>query len=200
MRPIVQQNFFQWSRKFEGYVQHMYLDVKGLVTTGVGNLIDPVSAALSLPWRYTTGILADRSAILAEWSRIKSHTELAKQGFRAAGKIATLHLDADAIESLVKQKANSFWDWMRTHYFPDCDSWPACAQLATLSMAWALGPGFPVTFKNYAAAAKRQDWKACAAACGIKTAGNPGIVPRNAANVALLLKASTQTPDQYGDL
>jgi len=33
----------------------MYVDVKGLVTTGIGNLIDLLSAALELPFHHNDG-------------------------------------------------------------------------------------------------------------------------------------------------
>jgi GH24 family phage-related lysozyme (muramidase) len=36
----------------EGNVAHMYLDTKGLVTIGIGNLIDPISLALTLPFQF----------------------------------------------------------------------------------------------------------------------------------------------------
>lgn len=200
MRSVISDRFFSWSQRFEGYVAWMYLDVKGLVTTGVGNLIDPVGAALVLPWKRADGSLATQGEIASEWRTIKTHTELAKLGHVVAKRYCKLHLEHDDVEKLVQQKLAANWDWMRKHYFPACDEWPATAQLATSSMAWALGAGFPVTFKNYAAAAKKRDWAGCAAACKISTKNNAGVAPRNEANKALLLKAATQTPEQFDEL
>ena len=42
MRPIVAARFLDFTRPLEGLVEHMYVDVKGLVTIGFGNLIDPI--------------------------------------------------------------------------------------------------------------------------------------------------------------
>ena len=49
MRESVRRGFIGFSAPFEGRLHYMYLDVKGLVTTGVGNLIDSVGAAQALP-------------------------------------------------------------------------------------------------------------------------------------------------------
>lgn len=38
--------------KHEGNIGHMYLDTKGLVTIGIGNLIDPLSLATPLPFQF----------------------------------------------------------------------------------------------------------------------------------------------------
>ena len=57
----------------------MYLDVKGLVTVGVGNLMDPVSVAQTLPFRFKNkpGISAPGSPatpdqIAQEWQRSRA--------------------------------------------------------------------------------------------------------------------------------
>lgn len=50
MYQSVRDYFNTFQTKFEGYLPFMYLDVKNLVTTGMGNLIDPIGAASSLPW------------------------------------------------------------------------------------------------------------------------------------------------------
>src|SRR4029453_7562541 len=46
----IRDGFLAFSRPLEGRVPWMYLDIKGLVTTGVGNLIDPVGLASKLPF------------------------------------------------------------------------------------------------------------------------------------------------------
>src|SRR5580704_1499007 len=50
MYSSVRDIFPNFSKQFEGRVGWMYLDVKGLVTIGVGNLIDPLPAAVGLPF------------------------------------------------------------------------------------------------------------------------------------------------------
>ena len=69
-------NFFNTaSPSLEGRLEFMYLDVKGLVTIGVGNLIDSIADAQRLPWRNKTtsrgtGPLApERLAQNGPWSK-----------------------------------------------------------------------------------------------------------------------------------
>ena len=50
MHPSVKSVFPSFSTKLEGRVPWMYCDVLGLVTIGIGNLIDPEEAALHLPF------------------------------------------------------------------------------------------------------------------------------------------------------
>jgi hypothetical protein len=47
--------------------------------------------------------------------------------------------------------------------FASFDSWPANAQLATLSMCWTLGPTFK--FPNFQRHAAQQNWPGCAEEC-----------------------------------
>lgn len=201
MRSVITpQYFYVWSKQFEGEVPHIYLDVKGLATIGIGNLIDPFGAAQTLPFVRADGSPASAAEIEAEWLLIKSHTELARQGYRAAGKLCRLHLEPEAIAILVQSKNNANWAWMRDHYFPGIEAWPACAQLGACSMAWAIGAGWPAIFKRLAAACKAQDWATASKQCSISTKGNPGVAPRNAAVIALFAKAAAQSPEEYDSL
>ena len=51
MRAAVRTSFRAFNAKYEGTVNFMYVDVKNLVTIGVGNLIDPISLAVNLPFK-----------------------------------------------------------------------------------------------------------------------------------------------------
>ncbi|HVG20553.1 MAG TPA: hypothetical protein VNI02_16000, partial [Blastocatellia bacterium] len=108
MHPSVKNQFRAFNEPFEGVVEYMYLDIKGLVTVGVGNLIDPVSAALGLPFRYknrpdikNAGQLASRDDIEAEWKLLKGKPELAQKGHRACAPLTRLELDDAAIDTLI---------------------------------------------------------------------------------------------------
>jgi len=81
----------------------MYLDIKGLITCGVGNLIDPVSEALKLPWKkQTTGGLATEAEVRAAWTALKHRPDLAKRNVTHALVLTGLVLaDAD-VDALVR--------------------------------------------------------------------------------------------------
>jgi GH24 family phage-related lysozyme (muramidase) len=198
MLPAVQSNFPAFSAKFEGRVPYMYLDIRGLVTVGVGNLVDPVASAQALPFRFKNkpGIKAPGSPatpdqIAAEWQTLKNDTSLPTSGFKACEPITQLELSDDAIDSLILQRLADNEGFMkRQPWFQNFDSWPADAQLGLLSMAWAMGPVGPGSFPNFRAACQRLDFNAAAAQCRMNEAGNPGLIPRNNANVTLFSNAA----------
>jgi GH24 family phage-related lysozyme (muramidase) len=200
MRAVVIEHFAKWSQRFEGRIPHMYQDRKGLVTIAVGNLIDPVQQAVRLPFRRHDCSLALMSEIQAEWTVIKSNSKLAKAGHAAAAKLCKLHIDDTAIDDLVVRKLQENWAWMRARYWSGCDEWPACAQLAVSSMAWAVGAGFPSIFKTFQSLAKKHDWTGCAVQSHIKAPGDKSIERRNEANRQLLMRAAEQTPEEYNQI
>ena len=57
-------------------------------------------------------------------------------------------------------------------------------------MAWAMGPAGPGAFPTFRAACQKLDFKTAAAECKMNEAGNPGLVPRNQANVTLFSNAA----------
>jgi hypothetical protein len=137
----------------------MYADIKNLVTTGIGNLIDPIEGALRLPWKHSdtsesaaspNSSLASQSEIRDAWNKVKSHPEMNKGGGRAYHSLTSLRLSKEDIRNLVASKVESNERILRQR-FPGFDSWPADAQLGLLSMAWAAGPVFK--FPKFIAAA-----------------------------------------------
>lgn len=196
MKPSVEAVFPTFTAKFEGRIPYMYLDVLGLVTIGLGCLIDPESLARGLPFvGRRTGKRVPPEVISVEWHNIKAATHLAKQGHSAASRIATLCLEESAIDDLARARLRSTEDFLK-RTLTNFESWPADAQLATLSMAWAMGAGFAKKFPGWTKAALAQDWATCAKQCLMRTTGNPGLVPRNKANVAhFTAAAKTLTPE-----
>src|SRR3954454_7750714 len=190
MRDSVKKSFNSFTTKFEGRVPWMYLDIKGLVTVAVGNLIDPVDAALGLPFVHkTTKAAATRDEVRAEWSMLKGREDLAKKGHKACEAITDLRMTEQGMDDLVLAKLTSNESVLKKS-FSDWDAWPADAQLGVLSMAWALGPGFPAPWTKFTVAAHPQDWAAAAANCKINETGNPGVKPRNEADVVLFTNAA----------
>ena len=199
MFPAVQSGFPTFSTKFEGRVPFMYLDVLGLVTVGVGNLVDPVLAAQALPFRFKNrpgiaapGSTATADQIAAEWQALKNDPSLKTRGYKACEPITQLELSDDAIDSLIIDRLTKNESFLkRQRWFQDFDTWPADAQLGLLSMAWAMGPAGPGTFPSFRVACQRLDFNTAAAQCKMNEAGNPGVVPRNQANFTLFSNAAT---------
>jgi hypothetical protein len=176
----------------------MYLDIKGLVTCGVGNLIDTPSEAAKLPWKWDRdGTRASDAEIRTAWHNLKLRQDLARRHVSHARALTGLHLDDADIDALVASKLESN-DAFIAKWFPGWADIPADAQLAVLSMAWAVGPAFNQKFPKFTNAALSGNWEAAREHCTIREEGNPGVVPRNRANrlcfsnAALVLKTGGQ--------
>jgi hypothetical protein len=198
MFPSVQSGFPAFSARFEGRVPFMYLDVKGLVTVGVGNLVDPVVAAQTLPFCFKnrTGITAPGSPatpdqIANEWQTLKNNADLKTAGYKACEPLTQLELSDAAIDSLVLDRLSKNESFLkRQPWFIGYDTWPADAQLGLLSMAWAMGPAGPGGFPNFRTACQRLDFNTAASECKMNEAGNPGVAARNQANFTLFSNAA----------
>lgn len=179
--------FVPFTAPLEGVVPHLYLDVRGLVTVAIGCLVDPLPLALSLPLvTLFDGSPATRTEIEAEWRLIKSHTELAHKGAGAARKLCSLRLTPQGVEQVVGVRLDEMVAAL-VKRFPELPAWPAAAQLATLSMAWACGCAF--RFPKLDAALRLRRFEVAADECKMREEGNPGLAPRNVANRELYLEA-----------
>lgn len=192
MKKAVEQGFAAFTSPLEGLVPFMYCDVRGLVTCAIGNLIDPVGYALHLPWVHEDGTDATATEIEAEWRNIKARQDLRTHGGMAYKAIATLHLTDEGVQDLVKRKLvqNDTHIAARFVYY---EAWPADAQLAVHSIAWAVGPGF--RFPMLEAALRSQNFTMAAIECTINETGNPGLKPRNEANRILFRNAARVQQD-----
>jgi len=198
MFAATQQSFPAFSTKFEGRIPFMYLDIKGLVTVGVGNLVDPVEEAQALPFRFKNrpginarGSPATPDQIAAEWRALKSDLSLAARGYKACEPITQLDLSDEAIDSLILKRLTQNESFLeRQQWFESFGSWPADAQMGLLSMAWAMGPAGPGNFPRFRAACQKLDFRTAAAQCKMNETGNPGLIPRNQANFTLFSNAA----------
>jgi GH24 family phage-related lysozyme (muramidase) len=191
MHKSVLEAWHSFSEPLEGRILHMYLDIKGLVTCGVGNLIDSVREAQKLPWkRQSSGELATSGEVAAAWRRLKDRQDLARRGTVHALALTGLVLSDEDVDALVARKLAEN-DAFITGWFPNFQAIPADAELAIHSMAWAVGPAFNRKFPNFTRVALAEDWRAAALACTIREQGNPGVVPRNKANRICFANAAT---------
>ena len=148
MRSSVIADWVRVNRPLEGVLPFMYTDAENYVTTGMGDLVDPVSLALELPWKNSDGSLADSGTIAAQWQAVKDGGVNSSVN---AGPLSTIRLDDAGIQQVVSRTLATNEKELRD-YFDNWDSMPADAQAAIMSMAWAMGAGFPRTFTQFTAA------------------------------------------------
>lgn len=188
MRAVVRAAFVPFTARLEGAIAWMYLDVKGLVTIADGNLIDPCGYAMLLPFVHPDGSPATPGEIGNAWLAVKGRPELAQLGDRAAERVTTLRLTPEGIAKVVLAKLDEV-DRDLARRFPAYPTWPAAAQLGTLSLAWACGAAFH--FPLLEAALRRLDFHLAAVECAMNTTGNAGLRPRNENDHQLFLEAAT---------
>ena len=147
----------------EGDVRSMYLDARGLVTTGRGNLLPDSASAnniggVSLTWqRLDNGAVASPTEVAAEWTRVGSDETKKRQipnyavigggNFITQAKklgIVTLQLTDASLNSLFKAALAQMEGIVKaTPGMGDFDKipggFPADAELAILAVAWAKG-------------------------------------------------------------
>ena len=199
MKPEVCEAFCDFTDRFEGKLPFMYTDSVGLVTTGRGNLIDggarrnvvndPLGMtgpqpALALPWRYADGSIAPARDIQMAWWAVKNAWPKVQSNH--CGYLTTMRLTDGAIDQLTFSVLSQMWH-EAAERFKAIESWPACAQLGVMSMAWAMGGAFEAGFPKFCAAADAQDWTTCAVECRMTKPPVPEA--RNDANVKLFLGA-----------
>jgi hypothetical protein len=186
MRDSAASFFRQFSAAFEGNLPFMYLDTVGLVTTGIGNLIDPIEKATPLAWRFKTSTetFAGNADKIAEWNLVKADPGgRSQKGGKAFDDVTTLMLNDDDLNALFdKTQADFERELQKTPEFSGFPDWPADAQLGIMSMAWAMGPAFGAKFPSFRTACSNLDFFSAAKESKMKEVGNAGLVPRNRAD------------------
>jgi len=148
MYQAVSDHWIHVNAPLEGVLPFMYLDSKGYVTTGMGNLIDSPEAAMALPWHTSSGARASNAEIREAWERVKLRSDLAPTGGGSFAGVTSLRLSERDINETVKAKLEEIERDLLGAY-PTLDNWPADAQMGVLSMAWAMGAGFPKRFPKF---------------------------------------------------
>jgi GH24 family phage-related lysozyme (muramidase) len=195
-KASVVNSYVGWTTPMEGFVPHMYIDALGWVTTGMGNLIDPISTALGLPWKNRDGSRASQQQIIDAWNAVDSQRSDAKgqkqtsgpavHGGGSQGNLTNIHITKADVQQIVAAKLKSNEDYVMAH-LPAFAKAPAPAQLAVHSMSWAMGPGFAGTWPAFRDAFNKGDY---ATAANQSHMQGVGIDMRNMANKLLLTNAA----------
>lgn len=197
--------------KWEGRsVPWMYLDEKGYVTCATGSLIDPIANALLLGWMKPDGSLASVSEITSAWSAVDSLRSDPKGKKQTSGpatkggyasefqKASALRLPQAAMDRLTLSTVARNQAYFMSKY-AGFQNWPADAQLAMHSLAWAWGAGFSKVWgalgASFDAAVNKGDFVTAAAimkqASTHEESINPGIVPRDIGTEAMFQNAAS---------
>lgn len=160
MHPTVRQQWYNLNAPIEGATPFLYLDTKGLVTTALGLMLPNIAAAEKLPWVNPDGTPATPEAIDAAFRTV--HAMPAGRTASYYASATTIRLTQGAMEASALATLDEYAGDLAGR-FPPFGDWPAAAQFATCSMAWALGPWFH--WQHWQAAVEAQDWATAAIEC-----------------------------------
>lgn len=156
------KEFAKEVEKSEGRIPHMYLDTKGKVTVGIGNMIPHIAAAQKLPFvDRGTKKRATAAEIKADFETVRKQPKgkLAKK-YEAMTKLILTEIE---IDKLFNKRIAEFKTQIK-HKFPDFEKYPLSVQFALMDMAFNLGTaGLVQKFPNFTKAVKANDWKKAAA-------------------------------------
>lgn len=186
LRLAVLQSFRSFTRRHEAEVDRLYCDHKGLPTFGLGQLVRTPTDTLPIPWRRPDGSLATDAEKLADWHRVHDYPGASELSLRIPVGPTTLRVSPEDLTRLfeARRDANALALARRFSSFP---GWPAPAQFAVMSLAWAAGASFD--FPRCAAALARGDFLEAAVECQINEVKTKGVAARNDVTRWLLLDA-----------
>ena len=193
MHPSVAAALPGFLKQYEGKVNYMYLDKKGLVTIGIGNLIDPVNQALKLEFGPKGGGgTVSGAEVIAEFQTVKGRKDLIDKPTAEFDKITSLQLTDAGIATMVASHANAIEGYIKTNasaklFYADFDAWPAEAQLGFFGVAWGGIPLPQFGWNLFPPACRDQDWDKAAAQCKISS---PIAAGRNEAHRLMFLNAA----------
>lgn len=192
MRAIVRESWLAFTEPLEGGVACLYNDVRGKTTIAFGNLCDTPGEAAALPMVHPDGTFATTGEKIAAWYTVHGDPNCASQGWRYASRLTNLRLTRDGMAGLALSRLEQN-DRILLARLPDWEGYPACAQMALHSLAWACGPHahFPrlfqaVTNRDFTEAAVQihmNEWTP-------EGIHNRGLIPRNVANKILMRNAA----------
>ena len=148
---------------FEGTVPWMYLDTRGFVTVGVGEMLANADKAETLAFVDPDGEPSTQDAILDEFNRVSGLVPAKVAAFyRSPTSPVLSHGD---IDTLLMNHLNSF-DGQLAARFANYADFPDPAKLGLLDMIYNLGQvGLLQHFPHFMAAVDNQDWLGAAANC-----------------------------------
>ena len=152
--PTTKRGFLDAISTFEGNVPHMYLDTKGLVTIGIGFLIQDKQGKLTdeaKEWPFLvrgTTTKATEAQIQQDFDSVKARPSgagIVASSFKSHTK---LELSSTKVDELFQSKVDEFWKQLQAEFGSAFDSYPMPVQYALLDMIFNLGRGKETTDKD----------------------------------------------------
>ncbi|CAI2312544.1 hypothetical protein CGG83_18400 [Vibrio parahaemolyticus] len=127
--------------QYEGRVEHMYLDTRGYITVGVGNMLSDVTAATKLPFVHrSTNEPATHEQIKEEFLRVKARPFGESEPASRFKPFTVLKLTESVMNEQIAHHIQSFEKELKVIYGDDAfTSYPDNVKLALFDMIFNLG-------------------------------------------------------------
>ncbi|MGQ9427042.1 glycoside hydrolase family protein [Gilvimarinus sp. F26214L] len=146
--------------KYEGRVNHMYLDSLGYVTVGIGHLLPSLSSAQAVKFRNSKGMPATKDEIRVDYENIKKQAPNRLAGMYK--RFTKLTLPNSEVDRLTDDHIKSFETELRSIY-SGFDTFPRNARLALFDLIFNLGmPALKNKWPLLNAVIAARDWKKAA--------------------------------------
>lgn len=162
-------NYFEDLVEHEGYCTWPYLDTRGLMTTGIGNLIKTVASFVALPWRHMDDSrLATDAEKEAAWNAV-TRAFAPNKAARAYRSACDLRLTDDDVRELTNERIETdFLPGLRK-LFADFDDMPEPAKRGIMDMAYNLGVHGLSKFTHFVEDCRFGNWAAAAKHCRVSS-------------------------------
>ncbi|WP_151174109.1 glycoside hydrolase family protein [Pseudoalteromonas ruthenica] len=158
--PTEKVNLRAKMEKYEGKINHMYLDSKGYVTVGVGHLIKDLASAQKLSFKKSNNMPATKDEIKADYEAVKKQPKNRLAfSYKRYVKLKLSDLD---INTLTNKHIDSFESELK-RIFPDFSTYPSEARLALFDIIFNVGmTDFNSEWPRLKKAVKAKDWSEAA--------------------------------------
>jgi len=159
LKPSVIAAWKQWNVKNEGWTTFPYADSLGLITFGMGNLINSPTAMAQYDWRNPDGTKTSYQDIVNAWHAVKNAYP-GVQSVNCASLTKIRVSDAEIQRAVDMAIVSAETELLKS--FPGLLDMPADEQASILSKAWAMGDAFVtvhgfVNFQKLVNAGQYQD-------------------------------------------
>jgi len=182
---IEKQNIRKKLEEYEGFIEHIYRDSKGLATVAVGHMIPNVQAAQQLTFYTAKGVKATPAEIKVDYDAVmKQPSNRLASFYKRFTSLKMKRTDADI---LTNKHIDSFYKELKIIYL-DYDKFPSEAKLALMDLIFNVGmTNLKNMWPTMNGAIKAKDWAKAAANSNRKP---PVSVARNKYVKDLFIKAS----------
>ena len=146
--------------KYEGKIDHMYLDSKGFVTVGVGHLLKDLASAQKLRFKKRNNMPASKDEIKADYEAVKMQPKNRLAPFyKRHAKLKLSELD---INTLTNSHIDTFEGELKG-IFSDFFTYPSEVRFALFDIIFNVGmTSLNNKWPNLKKAVKAKDWSASA--------------------------------------